>query len=105
MLSTPCLVRTFKDNLRLYQYIRILNFHSEINKIETLFVLKGALLAILIGHVTLPWRKWGESLLCVISLLQGALLLWMAQTNNIMVAYVGYVIIRTMYQVMITVAR
>ncbi|CAL8122761.1 unnamed protein product [Orchesella dallaii] len=72
--------------------------------VDAVHTILSALLAILVGHITIPWRKWGESLLCIISLLQGALLLWMSQTETLMVAYVGYVIFRTLYQVMITVA-
>ncbi|CAL8104091.1 unnamed protein product [Orchesella dallaii] len=72
--------------------------------VDAVHTILSALLAILVGHISIPWRKWGESLLCVISLLQGFLLLWMSQTETLMVAYVGYIIFRTLYQVMITVA-
>ncbi|ODM97712.1 Thiamine transporter 2, partial [Orchesella cincta] len=72
--------------------------------VDAVHTILSALLAILVGHITIPWRKWGESLLCIISLLQGALLIWMSQTETLMIAYVGYIIFRTLYQVMITVA-
>lgn len=69
-----------------------------------LFLL-GAIMALMVGHVTLPWSKWGEPLLFLTSLVQGLLLIVMSQTETISVAYVCYILFRTLYQVMITVAR
>lgn len=65
----------------------------------------GAVMALAVGHVSWPWNKWGESLLLVTSLLQGLLLILMSQTGSIVAAYVCYIAFRTLYQVMITVAR
>lgn len=62
-------------------------------------------MALAVGHVSWPWNKWGESLLLVTSLLQGLLLILMSQTGSIVAAYVCYIAFRTLYQVMITVAR
>lgn len=65
----------------------------------------GAVMALGVGHLTLPWSEWGEPLLLITSLIQGSLLILMSQTGNILVAYASYIVFRTLYQVMITVAR
>jgi hypothetical protein len=67
--------------------------------------MSGASMSLTVGHVTLPWNKWGEPLLLVTSIVQGTLLILMSQTGSIIVAYVCYIVFRTIYQVMITVAR
>ena len=44
-------------------------------------------------------------MLSVISLLDAGVLYWMATTDDIWVAYSGYLVFRALYQMMITVAR
>ena len=58
-----------------------------------------------VGVVQIHWFKWGETVLCLISFVQAAALVWMALTEHILIAYFAFVIYRILYQVLITVAR
>ncbi len=51
------------------------------------------------------WDRWGELSLAAISFLDFVVLLVMSQTPNIFVMYVGYLIYRVLYQLMITIAQ
>ena len=57
------------------------------------------------GYNHLNWSLIGEPVLFMISLLNGIVLILMAWTNEIWVAYLGYWAYRALYQMMITVAR
>ena len=65
----------------------------------------GAVLACGVGYLTISWEKWGEGFLSIVSCFQGFLLLWMAYTEEIMVAYVAYIVFRVLHPFMLTVAR
>ena len=58
----------------------------------------------MLGFVKLNWTLIGELTLAIISLLDALMLFLMASTNSIYVAYVGYVVFRSLYQMLITVA-
>jgi thiamine transporter 2/3 len=64
----------------------------------------GAAFAFLLGYVHVNWSLLGEPLLFLTSAAGGAVLIAMASTDAILVAYVGYVTFRALYQTMITVA-
>ena len=63
-----------------------------------------SVLAIMLGFIKLNWTLIGELTLAIISLLDALMLFLMASTNSIYVAYVGYVVFRSLYQMLITVA-
>eukprot|EP00058_Branchiostoma_floridae_P006049 XP_002591537.1 hypothetical protein BRAFLDRAFT_92766 [Branchiostoma floridae] len=72
--------------------------------VEAVTMLAGALVSLLMGHVKLKWSIVGEAVLGVVSLGMALLLFVMATTQNIWVCYVCYVIYRTSYQALITIA-
>ena len=57
------------------------------------------------GHLRLNWEFLGEPFLALFSCIAGALLLTMALTSYIGVAYVTYVFFRIIYQMLITLCR
>ena len=64
---------------------------------------EGALVVSVMGHLRLNWEFLGEPVLAVFSCLAGSLLLTMALTSYIGVAYVTYVFFRIIYQMLITI--
>ncbi|XP_035676211.1 thiamine transporter 2-like [Branchiostoma floridae] len=74
------------------------------NHLQFFIFLLGALVSLLMGHVKLKWSIVGEAVLGVVSLGMALLLFVMATTQNIWVCYVCYVIYRTSYQALITIA-
>ncbi|XP_054915233.1 thiamine transporter 1 [Poeciliopsis prolifica] len=80
--------------------------HHEIYNgyVETLSTLLGALAALLVGSLPVDWTHWGELLLWVLSLLMAACVFIMTLLKNIWVSYSSYVIFRTIYMLLITVA-
>ena len=73
--------------------------------VEALTTLTGAALSFALGYARLNWALVGEPALFVTSAVGGAVLILMAGTEDIWVAYAGYAIFRALYQMMITVAR
>lgn len=67
--------------------------------------LLGAILAFGVGHVNVDWSSYGESFLCLISIFQGADLIWFSQTGSLITGYILLVVYRTLYQILITIAR
>lgn len=72
--------------------------------VEAATTLTGAALAFVLGFLHLNWSLVGEGCLAVISLLDALVLYFMATTTDIWVAYLGYLLFRALYQMMITVA-
>lgn len=57
-----------------------------------------------IGFVKVNWSKYGELLLFSVNLIIGGLMLWMSFTNSIWIAYGCYLIIRIIFQTVLTIA-
>lgn len=57
-----------------------------------------------IGFVTVDWSKYGELLLFFVNMVIGGLMVWMSFTDSIWVAYVAYLIIRIIFQTVLTIA-
>ncbi|XP_071798013.1 thiamine transporter 2-like [Asterias amurensis] len=72
--------------------------------VEAITTLTGALSAFLIMFVQMDWRLFGELLLGVVSLLDAAILVAMGVTGNIWLCYVLYIVFRSSYQLVITIA-
>lgn len=56
------------------------------------------------GHIPVRWAVWGELALCVLSLLMSACVFVMDTLANIWLCYGSYILFRTMYMLLITVA-
>lgn len=72
--------------------------------VETLSTLLGALAALLVGHLPVCWSVWGELSLSLLSLLMTVCIFGMDLLDNIWACYSLYVIFRTVYMLLITVA-
>jgi len=72
--------------------------------VEAATTLVGALLSLLLSFVHIQWSVLGEGCLALLSVLDAGILYLMATTSNIWTAYIGYVLFRSLYQMMITVA-
>ncbi|GAB6021309.1 hypothetical protein CHUAL_003924 [Chamberlinius hualienensis] len=72
--------------------------------VDAATTLAGALAALSVGFLNVNWDKWGEYTLAVVSLVQAAILLVSAQTNNIWVAYTFYGLYSSSYHMLITIA-
>ena len=83
-----------------WEQVRDLNTYVSIKTGHNFF----SVLAIMLGFIKLNWTLIGELTLAIISLLDALMLFLMASTNSIYVAYVGYVVFRSLYQMLITVA-
>jgi hypothetical protein len=55
-------------------------------------------------HYRLNWSLVGEILLIFISIIDGILLIAMGLANDIWVAYIGYLLYRPLFQMLITIA-
>ena len=73
--------------------------------VEATSTLLGAALAFAFAFIKLNWALVGEILLVFISILDGIILISMGVFDSIWVAYVGYLLFRPLFQMLITVAR
>ncbi|XP_023340838.1 thiamine transporter 1 [Eurytemora carolleeae] len=72
--------------------------------VEAATTLTGAALAFMFGFLHLNWSLIGEITVAIISVLDAVVLYMMAEAGSIWTAYIGYLIFRALYQMMITVA-
>jgi len=68
-------------------------------------LLVGAVLTFVLGYAHFNWSLIGEFVLSLISVFDGIILIGMATTDDIWMAYLGYWAFRILYQMLITVAR
>ncbi|XP_047433011.1 thiamine transporter 1 [Mugil cephalus] len=87
------------ENVRPSQDYEIYNGY-----VETLSTLFGALAALLVGCLPVSWALWGELVLCALSLLMAACVFVMDTLENIWLCYSSYILFRTVYMLLITVA-
>lgn len=64
----------------------------------------GAFLSLFIHHLSINWSRHGQMILFVTSAIIAALLYLCSQTGTVMVAYVSYVVIASIYHMLITAA-
>lgn len=72
--------------------------------VETISTLLGAFAAFSVGLVKVSWAVWGELALCVFSIVIALSVYVMDTVRNIWVCYTSYVIFRTAYMLLITIA-
>ncbi len=72
--------------------------------VEATSTFAGAALAFAFAYIKLNWALVGEILLVLISLADGAILLGMGLSQDIWIAYIGYLLYRPLFQMLITIA-
>jgi len=72
--------------------------------VEAATTLTGAALAFVLGFLHLNWSLMGEVTIALISILDAVVLYMMAEAEGLWTAYIGYLVFRALYQMMITVA-
>ncbi|KAM9483049.1 thiamine transporter 1 [Clarias gariepinus] len=72
--------------------------------VETISTLLGALAAFGVGLVKVPWAVWGELALFIFSMVIAVAVYVMHIVRNIWVCYASYVVFRTTYMLLITIA-
>ncbi|XP_037377817.1 thiamine transporter 2 [Talpa occidentalis] len=72
--------------------------------VEALATFGGAVAALAVGHVHVNWDLLGELALAIFSVVNAASLFLMHHTTNIWVCYAGYLIFKSSYMLLITIA-
>ena len=72
---------------------------------EATSTLAGAILAFSFAFFKANWSLVGEMLLVLISLFDGIILIGMGLLQDIWIAYLGYILYRSFFQMLITIAR
>lgn len=67
--------------------------------------LTGSLVAVMLAYVKVNWSMFGELCLGVVSVADAFFLFLSAQTSSIWIAYLMYILFRTAYTFLITIAR
>uniref|UniRef100_A0A672KLQ5 Solute carrier family 19 member 3 n=1 Tax=Sinocyclocheilus grahami TaxID=75366 RepID=A0A672KLQ5_SINGR len=80
------------------------NFTVYNGGVEALSNLIGAAAAYGIGFSSADWSRWGEVALGALSALEGGALFAMVFSANIWVCYCGYIIFKSLYMLLITIA-
>ncbi|XP_056414163.1 thiamine transporter 1 isoform X2 [Hyla sarda] len=80
--------------------------HSDIynGSVEAVSTLLGAVAVFFVGYVKISWSTWGELLLAAFALIIAVTVYIMDVIVNIWVCYVMYVIFRSIYMILITIA-
>ncbi|KAM3934970.1 thiamine transporter 1 [Leptodactylus fuscus] len=80
--------------------------HSDIynGSVEAVSTLLGAVAVFIVGYVKVSWSTWGELLLAVFALIIAVTVYIMDIIGNIWVCYVMYVLFRSIYMILITIA-
>lgn len=72
--------------------------------VEAASTFGGAALTFAFGYIQLNWASLGEILLIIISFLDALILIAMGHCEDIRIAYIGYLLYRPLFQMLITVA-
>ncbi|KAL1261030.1 hypothetical protein QQF64_008857 [Cirrhinus molitorella] len=80
------------------------NFTVYNGGVEAISNLFGAAAAYGIGFSSADWSRWGEVALGSLSALEGGALFAMVFSSNIWVCYCGYIIFKSLYMLLITIA-
>ncbi|KAM4795712.1 thiamine transporter 1 [Rhinophrynus dorsalis] len=80
--------------------------HSDIynGSVEAVSTLLGAVAVFAVGYIKTSWSTWGELLLALFSLIIAVTIYIMDTIRNIWVCYVSYVLFRSIYMLLITIA-
>ncbi|KAG8520923.1 Thiamine transporter 2 [Galemys pyrenaicus] len=72
--------------------------------VEALATFGGAVVALAVGHVNVNWDLLGELVLAIFSVVNAAALFLMHHTTSIWACYAGYLIFKSSYMLLITIA-
>ncbi|XP_015347347.1 thiamine transporter 1 [Marmota marmota marmota] len=72
--------------------------------VEAVSTLLGAIAVFMVGYIKISWSTWGEMTLSLCSLLIAAAVYVMDTVGDIWVCYASYVVFRTIYMLLITIA-
>lgn len=66
----------------------------------------GAMCAFIVGSIDSKFfERWDVWIIVIVSALQSGLVLWLALTDSLIMAYISYVLFGGLYHFLITVAR
>ncbi|MBN3279336.1 S19A3 protein, partial [Polyodon spathula] len=80
------------------------NFTEYNGGVEAVSTLLGAATSFAVGYTNIDWAVWGELALGTFSALDAGCLYLMTFTNNIWICYAGYVVFKSLYMLLITIA-
>lgn len=69
------------------------------------FFFQGALTTLAVGHLSIDWSVYGEPVIAVISLFEGAMLFVAGNTDILWITYATYIAFCLSYRILITIAR
>ena len=72
--------------------------------IEAATTLSGAISVFMVSLIPIDWTKWGNVSMICCNGTSALLLYFMGVTNDIWVAYIGYLLYRSSYQILMTIA-
>lgn len=72
--------------------------------VEAVSTFLGAITVFVVGYIKISWSTWGELLLALFSLINAFAVYIMAVIGNIWVCYAMYVLFRSIYTILITIA-
>uniref|UniRef100_I3N5R6 Solute carrier family 19 member 2 n=1 Tax=Ictidomys tridecemlineatus TaxID=43179 RepID=I3N5R6_ICTTR len=72
--------------------------------VEAVSTLLGAIAVFMVGYIKISWSTWGEMTLSLCSLLIAAAVYVMDTVGDIWMCYASYVVFRTIYMLLITIA-
>ena len=72
--------------------------------VEAATTLSGAITVFLVSFITLDWKVWGNVTIIIINGTSALSLYLMGVMDEIWVAYIGYLVFRMSYQVLMTIA-
>ena len=72
--------------------------------VEAATTLFGAITVFLVSFITLDWKVWGNVTIIIVNGISALSLYLMGVIDEIWVAYIGYLVFRMSYQVLMTIA-
>ena len=72
--------------------------------VEATSTLLSAITVFCVSFININWEKWGNLVLIAVNGISGIILYYMAISSNIWLAYIGYLIFRISYQILMTIA-
>ncbi|XP_020796232.1 solute carrier family 19 member 3b [Boleophthalmus pectinirostris] len=98
--------------IQIFNYVQLMWNHIEPSGasstynggVEAVSCLAGAAAAFCVGHVKVTWVVWGELTLGFFSAAGAGAIFLMALTSNIWACYAGYVLFKSCYMLLITIA-